>query len=75
MHIKNIVHSKMKNELQEVGTTWNKMGAASLSHAQTHTRIHTSHRRVLYVQHYGSTEYNITRCIIRTWWNIYNRAF
>ena len=66
MHIKNIVHSKMRNELEQAGTTWNKMGPATLSHTDTHTCTHTNHRRVLYVQYYCLKEYNTTRCIIRT---------
>ena len=45
MHIKNFVHSKMRNELERAGTTWNKMGPAtnflSLTHTHTHTHTHT----------------------------------
>ena len=43
MHIKNMVHSKMRNELERAGTTWNKMGPATnfLSHTHTHTHTHT----------------------------------
>ena len=40
MHIKNIVHSKMRNELEQAGTTWNKMGPATLSHTHTLTHAH-----------------------------------
>ena len=41
MHIKNIVHSKMKNELKQAVTTWNEKGPATNSHARTHTHTHT----------------------------------
>ena len=43
MHIKNIVYSKMKNELERAGTTWNKTGPAtnSLTHTYTLTHTHT----------------------------------
>ena len=61
MNTKNIVHSKMRNELERAVTTWNEMGPAMNSH--THT--HTNHRRVLCVQYYCPKEYNITRCVIR----------
>ena len=41
MHIKNIVHSKMKNELKQAVTTCNEKGPATNSHAHTHTHTHT----------------------------------
>ena len=76
MHIKNTVQSEMRNELEQSGTTWNEMEPTKKSHTHTHTHTHIhEYRRMLCVQYYCPMEYNVTKCVFRTQWNIYNRAF
>ena len=47
MHIKNTVHSTMKNELEQAGTTWNEMGPTKNSLSQTHTHTHTHTHNII----------------------------
>ena len=73
------VESKMRNKLQQSGTTWNKMWPTknpvlTPGPLQTHTHTETKIVGGYCVQYYCPTEYNITRCVFRTQWNICDGA-